>query len=127
MAELTGRELDAEVARVIFGYKVEWKTTWLSKEPYPYKPDEIDVFERAVRAYSTNMADAWLVVEKVRETAKIDMSIGDNSILLPEYKNHLTVTIKRTQKNIVVRSGTNHPTVICQAVLKAFEDVSQVD
>lgn len=61
-----GRELDALIAEKVFGWKLE-EHCGLKRMVWKGPPDYDVTWLENPPAYSTSIADAWLVVEKLRE------------------------------------------------------------
>lgn len=76
MLAMTGRELDALVAEHVMGLEIT--PDGFKYEPRYYIPEYRKTLHRAVPDYSTDMGDAWKVVEKIRSDLKQYITIIDN-------------------------------------------------
>jgi len=68
--ELTGPELDAQIAEKLMGLHVEWRKgqpLWVGKD-LPGSPYVLEdgLFGHSIRPYSTDIAAAWEVFEKMQ-------------------------------------------------------------
>lgn len=101
-----GRELDALVAEKVMGVK---------------DPQMFPNFGAAVPRYSTDIASAWLVVEKMRENIKDVLTLAGPSDETPKW--WATFDKKwhgRASQNLFEwESGDTAPHAICLAALKA--------
>lgn len=70
-----GRKLDALIAEWVFGYKVDYE---FDDPIVPELRDKYDPFG-ILPNYSTDISDAWIVVEILRER-KIDTSINTSRV-----------------------------------------------
>lgn len=63
-----GRELDARIAERIFGYTLDYEFADLHVPPAPHVKELRDGYDEwgMLPHYSTDIADAWLVVERFR-------------------------------------------------------------
>lgn len=132
-----GRELDALVAQKVMGVQIEWVTAQGQKiptimgQPFYIKP------------YSTSIADAWLVVEKLKDMGfSIDVSAfpSNRKWLEPPYRGahaqewtltksvHYQCDISRYEETIEMwtchcDADSDTPShTICLAALKAVEE-----
>ena len=103
-----GRELDALIAEKVMGKPVKWGKTPTTKYPI------------AVAHYSTQIADAWLVVEKMEEHNDIVLfDIVRKTHVYNElywFARFRTVLVERP--NSITKADTA-PLAICLAALKA--------
>ena len=142
-----GRELDAEVAEKVIGWTVErdWPSERVGGEWFAYEPSRGEVYsfhrrenyERTehwyrhpdnrdylvlVPSFSTSIADAWLVVEKMRERGiYIDLRASSSGYFA------MWSRAGRDDEDIWV-TGSSHmaddaPLAICLAALKALGNV----
>lgn len=127
MPELAGRELDTEVARVVFGYKVIWsRDVWGVVEPCI--PGTSALSDRKISCYSANMSDAWLVVERMRE-------LGYHAIVRWHHKAEATFYKTGEGKHgytVVIARGNalfadTAMVAICEAALKAIGNATPHD
>ena len=107
-----GRELDLRVARIVFGvknfYHNEQDTIWF----FVGKDKQLLPF------YSTNIADAWKVVEKA-ETFELNKYVNgefDAEITLSD-----EIIPKDAESNWGSAEDTSLPLAICIAALKAYD------
>ena len=63
-----GRELDARIAVVVFGYTLDYEFADLHVPPAPHVKDLRDQYDEwgVLPHYSSDIAAAWLVVEALR-------------------------------------------------------------
>jgi len=99
-----GRELDALIAEKVFGLEVEWKEGFGSKEVFPVSR------LTAIPEYSTDIAAAWLVVEKLKGREPSIAYEGE------KYGWEVSLTINH---EIFCIYGKSAPHAICLAALKA--------
>lgn len=108
-----GRELDAEIAMRVMGWD-SLKTTDLEglvgMSPEMLEPDAFSVYVK-VPHYSTSIADAWEVVEKMREHLDITISANQNTceVRSRDFPDQI----------IACEQGDTIPHAICLASLKA--------
>lgn len=98
MTEKELRELDAEVHRVVFG-------------PQPRTWDE-----RYAPHYSTNIAAAWKVVEKLAERFDRDPFICENTYLSGDREWHVVFN------GMYEAAEPTAPLAICKAAIAAMRD-----
>ena len=109
-----GREMDVAIQRDIFKTKV-----WFRKgKPTTYL-HETDDYDGIIPHYSTDIAAAWLVVEKMRLRYRVDIcayvATGWKAI------DGVTVKVYSTDiENFEVNADTA-PLAICRAALKALD------
>lgn len=113
------RKIDAAIAEHVFG----WKKTILKDE---IGGEEFDVdgyllpngfshYAKNVRDYSTSIADAWLVVEKMQKERRLPFQLESvQGWIDPEFKTKLRFGIGDWQESASV------PIAICLAALKAL-------
>jgi hypothetical protein len=93
-----GPEMDAEIGLRVFGYKL---VSLATLQPTP--------------RYSTDVAAAWLVVEKMRE-------MGLRPILMPDWGHQWQVKVYRESEHIVETAWFDTaPLAICRAALAALD------
>jgi len=63
-----GRELDARIAEAVFGYTLDYEFADLHVPPAPHVKELRDQYDEwgILPAYSSDIAAAWLVVEKAQ-------------------------------------------------------------
>jgi hypothetical protein len=113
-----GRELDALVAERVMGWSSESRTAWCAQDPRSYLRIQWkngQGFERELPRYSTDIADAWEVVESPHFDAWM---VGRNA----NGKWH----VWNPYECVVVAYGDTAPhaiclAAICLAALKAVE------
>lgn len=110
---LAGRELDALVAEKVMGLRVKYRTPG-----FPYFEDYIDTAHDVPR-YSTDIAAAWAVVEKIHLLNGLDLTYGQ-----PREGGVPAWRIKRDhcgdeEEDIAIADTV--PLVICRAALKVSE------
>lgn len=127
-----GRELDALIAEKIIGWK--WINHPGFDEPFMFSPEQVKGFipefvaahtvENCDRNapdrlphYSTSIADAWLVVEKLRERESIARSNGASDQAWVSFVWNLPMS--RHGIHYMLFSLT--PLAICLAALKTME------
>jgi hypothetical protein len=108
-----GRELDAEIARKVFGCEVVHQRTSVGRLDYLYKVGSGLV---VVPPYSTHVASAWLVIEHFKNQ-------GDYKLEISAYPKDEVWTIKAYHKEGYAKSCTTSAKTIqlaiCLAALKA--------
>ena len=118
-----GRELDALIAEKVFGLKIEWEHYAAGSRPMVITEDVRG--NNMASHYSTQIADAWLVVEKLHSDG-IYMSLendgyqGQTSVMLfsmkeGTYNEHGSQDKRMGECN---RASTA-PLAICLSALKA--------
>jgi len=102
------RELDAWVVEHIFGYYPFWEGSELvyCKEPLGKRQTIYDV-----PYYSTNLMDAWEIMEKFLETVDFDIRFGLTS-------PYVTAIIKDEKGKTVQSADTKAPKAICLSAYK---------
>jgi uncharacterized protein (DUF1330 family) len=110
-----GRELDALVAEKVMGYKIGWLTEYGFKKEFERKVIALkgDRYDNIPR-YSTNISDAWQVVEKVGKEFLVRKRLEGNDyrafiITFDNYLGH---------KEYYAHAKTA-PLAICLAALRA--------
>jgi len=99
-----GRQMDSMIADKVFGYIVSYPSTAL-KDGEAW---------RGVPAYSTDISDAWKVVDKLRETCcDFSISEGYNAAFLKDEGVFAFTHVW------VVSTADTVPVAICRAALKA--------
>jgi hypothetical protein len=107
-----GRELDALIAERVMG----WRQTLFSNFPDQLEPPDEPGKARSVPHYSTDIAAAWLVVEKMRLTHWVEV------LVYPELVFVRAGRLGDTHKVKVIRNeAATSPLAICLAALKALE------
>lgn len=119
-----GRELDALVAEKVMGWK--WCENDIGKESlqppseeYAFLSPNHPVFwadekgyTKIMPHYSTNIADAWKVVEKMRENFWVQVDVGDIILCSMGEYGFVCSTIQAEAETA--------PLAICLAALKAM-------
>ena len=137
MPTLTGRELDAEVARVVFGYEVIWRQRMKWSDSHPTITDPVLRIDdsgtgryrwQPILEYSANMSDAWLVVERMDERGYY---LQMRTVQRDGDEHRVTVCEKGTHTVCAIVDADTMFKAICQAAfftLKATgDDTPQAD
>jgi hypothetical protein len=105
-----GRELDALVAEKVMGYKIGWFTDYGFKKEFERKVIALkgDRYDNIPR-YSTNISDAWQVVEKMKEKERV--------VEIKTFDFGYTVEINNFYPTIKQQAETA-PLAICLSALK---------
>ena len=107
------REMDAKVAEKVMRLPVKFHTNNPNGERFYYldMPDKHGMCPD-VPHYSTDIAAAWLVVEKMLETSRIDIT----------HEGMLWVCEVIDTEKLAIASANTAPMAICKAALKAVEE-----
>jgi len=108
---MTNRELDAQVAEKVMGWKKlgEWRYSWENAEgTHVWLP-----------LFGKEMSAAWLVVEKMREQ-DYDVTIAVRPKL--EYGCRIAPRCEFNTPSVIFKSAPTAPEAICLAALKAVEN-----
>lgn len=116
-----GHELNALVAEKVMGIKVRWEiTSWVEKNkikscemPYEDNDDSEPILE-----YSSNIADVWLVVEKLKVLFDNYFEIVWMGDFAWNVRNHTDEGLC-CKKEITAGHTQSAPLAICKAALKA--------
>lgn len=126
-----GSEMDALIAEKVMGWMWVYKTGWeLAGYPVfdklPFDAIEYDDSDYAITPYSTDIAAAWQVVEKVFDNFAAWMTVGNNPDFM-RYRGKYFSTVHGGKLeydspscNITCYADTA-PLAICRAALKAIE------
>jgi len=131
-----GPELDAEIARVVMGWK---KTEHYLEEGICHSNfrsrawDTGDgglIAEEYIPKYSTDIAAAWEVVERIAQIdpkCDVQIELVQDSMALPDkwfcsLMDHDDKNVKFANPNAEAASAISAPHAICLAALKAVEN-----
>lgn len=110
------RELDLNIAQRLFGWHGE--VIWIEGDPYLFEPNveesESRDFDHIVESYSTDIAAAWQVVERMRELGWTDGHL-DNHWWFRNAADPLAIRHSG-------QTATTAPEAIVQAALAALEN-----
>lgn len=111
-----GRELDALVAEKVMGHKVKWGRSRFYPLDYDTPFFDEQPLKRSIPNYSTDIAAAWEVVEKLKEQTapERDIEIGCYSFY------RVSIVDAATEAEIAVMENDSAPLAICLAALKAL-------
>jgi hypothetical protein len=105
---VAGRELDALVAERVMG--------WVQEEPQPHPVNSFAIYFGGPPPYSTDIAAAWQVVERMREQ-EYSIALDSDTWLKHPYAVHFI----GGNSGCVSCTADTAPLAICRAALKAVE------
>lgn len=111
-----GRELDALIAIQVFRYTLDYE--FAETLGAPCVRDLRDQYDEwgMLPHYSTDMADAWLVVERMREAYDTGLILK----LYPKGFRHTITAVFQSRENNQWQAGASTaPLAICRAALAA--------
>ena len=111
-----GRELDALVAEKVMGLRVKWATSY-DGEPHPVCPSLTDARAEDWEPcpwYSTDVADAWEVVERLRQMDYVGLVVKAYPLGL---KDQYVASVPGS--TTAFAEAQTAPHAICVAALKA--------
>lgn len=105
-----GRELDALIAEKVFGLKIEWEHYAAGSRPMVIEEDVRG--NKMAPHYSTQIADAWLVVEKMK-TNNYCFTLYD------AYDPEWAALFSPRDAELNLAEAATAPLAICLSALKA--------
>lgn len=115
MSEQAGRELDARVAREVMGFKLGDEPVGDEIHEVYRAPNGRGYYHYQIPPYSTSIAAAWEVVEKLHQLGLVVEVSMDNGT--GRYCEVWSIDTDRHR----VETETTIPHVICLAALKAVQ------
>lgn len=117
-----GRELDALIAEKVMGF-IAYKVQLVAPPPRVRTMDELQHIGEPLPHYSTNIADAWEVVEKLGRWHGFDFMIvmpdPEQTFHLRTYEAGWYEATNDGPERRVVSDADTAPLAICLAALKA--------
>ncbi len=119
-SEMTDRELDKEIAEKVFELStIKYKEWMIDRGRVGTSVDPSAHYVDHIKNYSTNISDAWLVANKMRELGyDLCMVFHDKTKMDHNIWFYCVETDKFTE-NVFNKSA---PRAICIAALKALEN-----
>jgi hypothetical protein len=118
---MSSRELDALIAEKVFGIDVKWEDKIpCDGEPYFTSDNERveGYYLNELKCYSTDIAAAWGVLEKVCEGTDWSPQVGLKSCML--FGGFVNDWGPKPTKTIIIKETESAPHAICLAALKAI-------
>lgn len=116
------RSLDVLIAKKVTGWKGIREGNfpgfdYVGKKPLSNGENSRDDY--LIPSYSTDIAAAWQVIEKLRQDHRVDISLCNNSIVLPDYQNQVRVKVfDRGEISAIEQTDIAAPLAICLAALR---------
>ena len=119
-----GRELDALIAEKVMGFKLVAEEVEIGKPMHELfrAPNGRGYYHYQLPRYSTNIADAWEVVEKLVSTPGPN---GDHHSVRVDYSGDAVVVIDENEDWQVSAIAETAPLAICLTALKAVSQEGQ--